>query len=35
MGAMYLKLMQQDRNANMFDRGLAGFQASFAPPGQQ
>jgi hypothetical protein len=32
---LYVKLAQQDRAANMFDRGLAGMQAAFAPPGQQ
>jgi hypothetical protein len=32
---LYVKLAQQDRAANMFDRGLAGMQAALAPPGQQ
>jgi hypothetical protein len=32
---LYLRLAQQNRSANEFDRGLAGLQAAFAPPGQQ
>jgi hypothetical protein len=35
LASLYIKLSQQDRAADMFNRSLAGMQASLAPPGQQ
>ena len=35
LASLYMKLSQQDRAADMFNRGLSGMQASLAPPGQQ
>ena len=32
---LYMRLYQQERGAQMFDQGLSGLQAAFAPPGQQ